>query len=243
MTLKQACWDTETTGVRTDEDRIITAFISLRDGDRIVSEHSWVIDPGIEIPEEASAVHGMTTEWVREHGEKYQGKAIDEIAKTLSNASHAGYVITGYNNSFDLAILEAEIKRHFPGITGLRFKEEGRFIDPLILDRAIDRYRKGSRKLADVARHYGVNFNEDEAHAADYDVKVTAELVPKVLNAAYKALPKLKGLSQGEIIDALQGMQRDWKRDWADHLTEYFAKTGKTEDDGSKIVVNGNFPW
>lgn len=243
MTLKQACWDTETTGVRTDEDRIITAFISLRDGDKVVSEHSWVIDPGIDIPEEASAVHGMTTEWVREHGEKYIGKAIDEIARTLSDASHAGYVITGYNNSFDLAILEAELKRHFPGITGLRFKEEGRFIDPIILDRAIDKYRKGSRNLSDVARHYGIEFNEAEAHEASYDVKITAQLVPKVLNAAYKAIPELQGLTPDEIIDTLQGYQKTEKAKWAQHLTEYFQGIGKTEEDGSAIVVNGNFPW
>lgn len=243
MSLKQACWDTETTGVRTDEDRIITAFISLRDGDRVVSEHSWVIDPGIEIPEEASAVHGMTTEWVRERGEKYIGKAIDEIAKVLSNASHEGYVITGYNNSFDLAILEAELKRNFSGITGLRFKEEGRFIDPIIIDRSIDRYRKGSRKLADVARHYGIEFNEAEAHEASYDVKITAQLVPKVLNAAYRAIPELQGLTPDEIVDTLQEYQKTEKAKWAQHLTEYFQGVGKTEEDGSAIVVNGNFPW
>lgn len=243
MSLKQACWDTETTGVRRDEDRIITAFISLRDGDEIVSEHSWVIDPGIEIPEEASNVHGMTTEWVRENGRKDVSTAIEEIVHELSEAAHAGYVITGYNNSFDLAMLESEAKRYNKGITGLRIRETGRFIDPIILDRAIDRYRKGSRKLADVARHYGIEFNEDEAHAADYDVKITAQLVPKVLNATYKAIPELQGLTPNEIIDTLQGYQKTEKAKWAQHLTEYFQKTGKTEEDGSAIVVNGNFPW
>lgn len=244
MTLKQACWDVESSGVNTQEDRIITAFISLRDGERVVSEHSWVIDPGIEIPEEASAVHGMTTEWVREHGRKDVEQAIFEIADTLANAAGDGYVITGYNNSFDLAILDSEVNRHH-GVEGLPalVETKPRFIDPIILDRAIDKYRKGSRKLADVARHYGIEFNEAEAHAADYDVKITAQLVPKVLNAAYKAIPELQGLTPDEIIDTLQGYQKTEKAKWAAHLTEYFQKTGKTEEDGSAIVVNGNFPW
>ena len=243
MTFKQACWDTETSGVDTENDRIITAFISIRDGDRILKEHSWIIDPGVEIPEEASAIHGMATEWVRANGRKDVRVAIEEIVHELSEAAHAGYVITGYNNSFDLAMLEAEAKRYNPGIEGLRIRESGRFVDPIILDRAIDKYRKGSRKLKDVAAHYGITFDEEKLHDASEDVRVTAELVPKVLNATVKARPELQGLSPDEIIDKLQEFQKDKKAGWARGLTEYFARTGKTEEDGSAIAVNGAFPW
>lgn len=243
MTLKQACWDTETSGVDTENDRIITAFISLRDGDKIVKEVSWVIDPGVEIPDEAAEVHGMSTEWVRENGRKDVSTAIEEIVHELSEAAHAGYVITGYNNSFDLATLGAEAKRYNKGITGLRIRETGRFVDPLILDRAIDKYRKGSRKLKDVAAHYGIEFDESKLHDAGEDVRVTAELVPKVLNATVRALPELQGLTPDEIIDRLQEFQTVKKAEWAKGLTEYFARTGKTEDDGSAIEVNGAFPW
>ena len=241
--MKQACWDTETSGVDVENDRILTAFVSLRDGDKIVKEVSWIIDPGIEVPEGASEVNGLTTEFIQENGRKDVAKAIDEIVHELSEAAHMGYVITGYNNSFDLSILENEAKRYNKGVTGLRIRETGKFVDPIVIDRAIDKYRKGSRKLIDVARHYGVDFEADELHDAGADVRVTAELVPKVLNAAVKKLPDLQGLTPDEVIDTLQEKQKQWKREWAGHLTEYVASIGKTEENGAPIQVSGEFPW
>lgn len=242
--LKLATFDLETSGVRTDEDRIITCFLRAKDGDRIIGEHSWVIDAGVEIPEVAAEVHGMDTAWVREHGRKDVSTAIEEIVHELSEYAHAGYIIGGYNHSFDLAMLEAEAKRYNPGITGLRIRETARFLCPLTIDRAVDKYRKGSRKLVDVAHHYGVEVDESTLHDASGDVTITEKLIPKVLNKAWDSMGGAsQGLTRDEFIDKLQELQVEWKRDWATHLTEYFEKIGKTEEDGSKIVVNGGFPW
>lgn len=33
------------------------------------------------------------------------------------------------------------------------------------------------------------------------------------------------------------------KREWAEHLTEYFASQGNKESNGDSIVVEGSFPW
>lgn len=242
--MKWCVWDTETTGVRVEEDRIITAYIRAYDGDKVVNEHEWVIDPGIDIPEEASNVHGMDTAWIKEHGQKDAKNAIYQIADWLATYSHEGAVTTGYNNSFDLSILDYEVQRHF-GIEGLPalMGTKPRFIDLLILDRQVDRYRKGSRKLLDVAKHYGVELDETRLHAADYDVHVTHRILKPILNLAASKVPELRGLNAEQIIDKLQVLQAEWKRDWADHLTEYFESAGKTEDDGSKIIVSGAFPW
>ena len=40
---------------------------------------------------------------------------------------------------------------------------DGCVVDTFVLDKAVDTYRKGSRKLIDVARHYGVELTEAEA--------------------------------------------------------------------------------
>ena len=242
MSLLQVCFDVESSGVDVKNDRILTCFAQVQDGDEILETREWIIDPGIEIPEEASAIHGMTTEWIREHGRKDARQAIEEIYSFLFNWSLAGHVITGFNHSFDLAMLHHEVIRNHPGAKRISL-DHAQFVDPLVLDRAIDKYRKGKRTLEAVAQHYGVPFNPDEAHAADYDVKVTAQLVPKVLNAAWKKLPGLRGNSPEKFIRNLQQFQVDAKQEWASHLQEYFAKAGKTDDDGSPIVVSGAFPY
>ncbi len=243
--MKLITFDTETTGVDTENDRIITAFMRAKDGDKVVFERNWVIDPGVEVPVEAAEVHGMSTEWVRENGRKDVAEAISEIVANLVDYGRWGFIVAGYNSSFDLAILEAEAKRSRENVVGIAFvKPQTRFIDPIIFSRRFDKYRKGGHKLVDIARAHGFNVEEEKAHAADYDVEMTEFLVPKMLNLAWKKMPKERaGLTPDEFVDKLQGWQAEWKSEWASGLTQYFEKVGKLEEDGSKIVVSGAFPW
>lgn len=244
MGLKIITLDAETSGVDTENDRIITFFMRAKDGNEVVYEESWILDPGVEIPQEASDVHGMSTEWVRENGRKDVAEAIKEIAWELEGYALDGYVIAGFNHSFDLALLDAECRRYRAGY-GLGLDPEGvRFLDPCIFSRVFDKYKKGGHQLITVAKRNGIEIEEDRLHAADYDVEVTEKLVPIMLNRAWKELPKEReGMSPDEFITKLQGIQRKWKKEWAEGLTKYFRESGKTEEDGSPIIVEGRFPW
>lgn len=242
MGIKTATFDVETSGTDTDNDHIITCFMRAKDGNEVVYEENWVIDPGIEVPQEASDVHGMSTEWVRENGRKDVAEAILEITEELAVYVAKGYVVTGFNHSFDLALLNAENKRHYG--FGLGFPDDTRYLDPCIFSRKLDKYAKGGHKLITVAQRNGIEIEEDRLHTADYDAEVTEKLVPIMLNRAWKELPKEReGLSPDEFITKLQGMQRKWKKEWAEGLTKYFRESGKTEEDGSPIIVEGRFPW
>lgn len=241
--MKTVTLDCESTGVDTDNDRIITFFMRARDGDRTLYENNWIIDPGVEIPDEAAEVHGMTTEWVREHGRNDVAKAVDEIHCLLYESVNEGYVVCGYNHAFDLAILDAEVRRHHAEEV-LSFPDDARFIDPAIFSRVLDKYKKGGHQLITVAKRNGIEIEEDRLHAADYDVEVTEKLVRIMLNRAWRELPDVrKDLTPDEFITKLQTWQADEKEKWALHTTEYFASIGKTEEDGSPIIVNGAFPW
>lgn len=240
---KTVTFDTETTGVDTENDRIITCFMRARDGDETVFEKNWVIDPGVEIPKEASDVHGMATEWVRENGRKDVREALEEIHRALTKYAVWDYLVCGYNHAFDLSILKAEVTRHgaedawyFPG--------EAEFLDPAIFSRKFDKYKKGGHQLITVAKRNGIEVEEDRLHAADYDVEVTEKLVKVFLNRAWKELASLRqGLTPDEFITKLQVWQATEKAEWASGLTQYFEKAGELEEDGSKIVVSGAFPW
>ena len=230
---KEICvWDVESTGVDIENDRIITCYAMIQSiTGEILKEKHWTIDPGVEVPEGASAVHGMSTEWVREHGRKDAGKAIREIGGFLDDAQADGRPIVGYNSSFDLGILDRELRRHDAELLAGWALGSATFFDPLVYDRATDKYRKGGRKLMDVARHYGIEIDESRLHQAEYDVIVTARLAWVMLKRSKNTMPEL------------QSLQVVWKKSWAEGLTKYFEKEGKTEDDGSPIIVDGSFPW
>lgn len=246
--MKTVTFDIESTGVRTDIDRIITCFVRARDADKVVFERNWILNAGVDVPQEASDVHGMTTEWVQEHGRWDVAEAIEEIVHELSEYAHYGFIVCGYNHAFDLAMLEAEAKRYNPGVEKLRIKDwvpKYRFIDPAIFSRVFDKYVKGGHKLITVAQRNGIEVEEDRLHAADYDVEVTEKLVKIMLNRAWKELPELRERAESpdDFVSLLQGWQANEKHKWAEHTTAYFELAGKTEDDGSKIVVSGAFPW
>lgn len=223
-------WDTETGGVDITTDRIYTAYARIRNIDgETLKEQSWVIDPGEPMNPEAAAVNGLTDEFIKANGMS-SPKAISEIFDFLSRAKHQGYPIVGYNNSFDLGILDHEMRRHF-SVELKHLLGDALFFDPIVYDRAMDKYRKGKRTLEMVAPHYGVPFDPELAHDAKYDVEVTCKLAWRIFQKSPYTLVELQDLQVG------------WKKEWAKHLTEYFASINKTEPDGSPIVVNGRFPW
>ena len=58
-----AVFDTETTGLDTRSSRIVTAFVGLIDAQgNTVEAASWLANPGVPIPQQASDVHGITDE-------------------------------------------------------------------------------------------------------------------------------------------------------------------------------------
>lgn len=182
---KYLVFDTETTGIDVFNDRIVQLFIATADSEgNLLETWEWIIDPGVEVPEEASNVHGFTTEHLRENGQDPLGAltaALDVFEE------HGDLTWVAYNLAFDASILGAEFERHritaiwdeyLEGDTEIALFPS--LFDPLVVDRAKDKFRKGKRKLENVAAHYGVPFNPDEAHKADYDVKVTAKVAAAV---------------------------------------------------------------
>lgn len=215
-------FDTETTGVSTARDRIVTAAIITRTGGE-VEARTWLIDPGVEIPAGATAVHGISTEQARAEGME-PAQALEEIAAALAQALGAGHPLVAFNAQFDVSILEAELARH--GLPSLASRLPGGrirpVVDPYVLDRHLDRYRKGSRKLIDLCTLYSVTVDADSLHSADADVLATLELV----QALARAYPALAGVD----LDALHDQQVEAYRTWATGFAAWLKSRGRTED-------------
>lgn len=200
-------FDLETTGVDVDTSRIVSACIAVIDEDgAVVDRWDWLADPGIEIPEGAAAVHGITTERARAEG-RAAVQVVAEITQTLRVLFGLGMPVVVYNAPYDLTLLDRECRRH-----QLRPLDiTAPVIDPLVLDKAVDRYRKGKRTLEVTAERYGVAL--DDAHDAGADA-IAAGRVAQALGRAY---PEELDVTASD----LHGRQEVWYAEQAASFQSY----------------------
>lgn len=227
--------DLETTSPDPQTARMVTAAVAFVGGDE--DTHTTVIlaDPGVEIPEGATAIHGVTTEHARAHGLPSR-TAVARVLAALHQRP-AGAVVVCMNARFDLTVLEREAERHMltpPSALGLHV------VDVRVIDLHLDRYRRGPRKLADLCAHYGARI--DQAHDAAFDA-VAAARVAWVIGT--KADVVRRGDGHDEVREllvlrrewdrvrhdppALHDAQARWAAVQARGLAEHFARNGQPQ--------------
>lgn len=216
-------FDTETTGTDVASDRIVTVALvhSVGAGRQQETVATWLIDPGVPMPEGAQAVHGISAEHAAEHG-MAPAEALDEVASLLAESLGQDVPVVAFNAAFDLQILEAELTRHgLPTLAARLGHDIVPVLDPLVIDRGVDRFRKGKRKLVDLLEHYGIQ-QDGRLHTADVDVSGTLD----VLRAQVAAFPQL-GAS---TLEDLHREQIGWHRAWAENFNQFLERKGRTPD-------------
>ncbi len=202
-------FDLETTGPNPHEARVVTASIVLLDAaGQMRANAEWLVDPEVEIPAEAAAVHGVTTQQARTYGMD-AATGLSEIVATLKDFMHHRVPIIAYNGVYDFTVLAAELaRRDMPelNVTGV--------IDPFVMDKYADTYRKGKRTLEVVCAHYEVAL--DNAHTSQADsiaaVQVCQAIVTKFPDHFNAPLEKL--FTQ----------QIQWKADQAASFEQYLKR-------------------
>ncbi|WP_238840762.1 exonuclease domain-containing protein [Prescottella equi] len=212
-----AFFDVESTGRDPRTARIVTACVGRVDGSQVTS-HTWLANPGCEIPDEAAAIHGVTTEQAREHGRPHDD-VVSEIADEIRAVWAEGRVLCAYNAVYDLTVMHTQ--------TAGRFTVDGPVCDPYVLDRGLDTYRRGSRKLDAVCDHYGITLGK--AHDAEADAVAAARLAWKMP----RRFPILTLIGPDELMAKQAVMHRERQLDFIQHL----KRQGKPTDD-----VNTSWP-
>lgn len=217
-------FDTETTGVQVEDDRIVTAAaVEVRPGYGRRTR-TWLINPGIDIPEEAAAVHGITTAEAQAKGQE-PAEALSEIAALVCMAFRAGTPLVAMNASFDLTILDRELLRYDLGGLAERlggYEAIRPVLDPYVLDREIDKYRKGKRTLTAMCEYYGVSL--DNAHSADADAIAAGSVL-------YQLATRFPDEIGNRPLDVLHDLQVKWRREQMESLAAYFQRMGKDTSD------------
>lgn len=165
-------FDIESTGVSPRKDRIIelAAIKLMPDGEEI--SKCWLMNPGVPIPPETTAIHGISDEIVKDCP-TFADKA-DEIFEFFR-----GCDLSGFNaDRFDIPCLEEEFAR-----VGMAFAPSAR----KHVDVQRIYHKKEPRDLSAAVRFY-LGRNHDGAHGAEADTRATLEVL-KAQMAKYSDLP------------------------------------------------------
>lgn len=201
--LDVALLDVETTGRDASVDRVVEVGIVVGRNGEVVSRYNWLINPGIPIPAEVSAIHHITDEMVKDKPRFEQVAA--EIAQALR-----GCIPGAYNALFDRAFMMSEFTRARADTKGVpALTREVEWVDPLVWARSIQHGEK-SRSLGDVAARLGVKL--ENAHRASDD----AEAALRVMYALGRdsQVPRAYGAmiqEQHRLSQAQADQRRMWR--------------------------------
>jgi DNA polymerase-3 subunit epsilon len=194
---------------------------------------TWLVDPGVEIPEAAAKIHGVTTERAGAEGRP----AAECVREIFTRLAHKTAPIVAFNACYDLTVLDREMRRHgiAPVVSAAQF-----VVDPFVLDKHVDRYRRGKRNLTAACEHYGVRL--DGAHDASFDAVAAARVAWRIAQRH----PVIAGMSLAE----LHALQVKAKREQDASFAEYLRKQARRATDVDEQIdlarradsVTGDWP-
>jgi DNA polymerase III subunit epsilon len=225
-------FDTETTGVDVGTDRIVTAsLLRMAPDGTVIRAWEWLADPGVEIPSEAEKIHGVSTMHAQLHGQPSSVVA-EEIQEALAGQWTRDTPLVIANAPFDLGILSSELSRHH----GRTMTVMGCVIDPIVIDRALDRYRKGGHNLGAMCKHYGVD--PGEAHTSGSDSLAAARVVREMVTV----FPVLGGYTLPDLYRWQRDQHAVWATDFERYLRGRKRANGESEDSVAAVVIDRVWP-
>jgi DNA polymerase-3 subunit epsilon len=205
--------DCESTSVDPFTARIVeVACVDVAFDGEVSDAWGTIVDPGIEIPDEAAQVHGIPTSRAVAEGVQ-PAEALAYVAERIYQAAIERRPVVIQNARYDLPLLICEAERHgidFPCLTPI--------LDPLLLDRMVDRYRRGKRTLVAACGVYGVEFDDGEAHSALADATASARVLWRLL----ERYPTLGEVPLARMfLDQVKGYE-DWRDGFVDYRRRNF---------------------
>jgi DNA polymerase-3 subunit epsilon len=159
-------FDLETTGINLSKDRIVEiSFVKVHPNGKEESK-TRRINPGIPIPAEATAIHGISDEDIKDC------PTFREVAKSLA-AQIEGCDLAGFNsNRFDIPMLAEEFLRAEIDIDLSRRK----FVDVQTI------FHKKEQRNLEAAYKFYCGKDLEHAHSAEADTQATYEVLKSQLD-------------------------------------------------------------
>ena len=159
-------FDLETTGINISSDRIVEiAYLKVSPNGREESK-SMKINPEMDIPAQATAIHGITNEDVK------NCPAFKEVASEIAR-DFEGCDLAGYNsNRFDIPLLAEEFIRAEVDVD----LKKRKFVDVQVV------FHKMEQRTLEAAYKFYCDKELKNAHSAEADTKATYEVLKAQLD-------------------------------------------------------------
>jgi DNA polymerase-3 subunit epsilon len=204
-------FDLETTGVNPRSDLPVQVALIRWEPYGTDYRNVFIVDPGCEVPPGAEAIHRISTQKARREGCPLdEAAAIVHAALRKAQADHVPVV--AMNASFDITIA-AMLFRSF----GLEPIEWRALVDPLVIDRKVDGFRPGKRRLDVLCEIYHVELGSP--HDAGSDADATLALA-RTIAWRYPEIAKYE-------IGELTKLQADWHLTWALEYDSWRRENGE----------------
>ena len=154
-------FDLETTGIDVVNDRIVEISLLKVSPDGNEETKTMRINPEMPIPQQATEVHGITDEDVK--NEPTFNTVAKDIAKFIEGCDLGGY----NSNKFDIPLLAEEFLRVGVDVD----LKKHRFIDVQVI------FHKMEQRTLSAAYKFYCQKNLDDAHSAEADTKATYEIL------------------------------------------------------------------
>ncbi|MFI6820842.1 exonuclease domain-containing protein [Micromonospora sp. NPDC050187] len=188
--------------------RIVSAALTHPDG----TEDTWLVDPGVPIPPDATDRHGITDEMVRANG-RPPAEALAEIGSAVAKLIADSTPLVAFCASYDVTALHTELARH--GLPSIPW-ERAIVIDPSVLHRQVEPRWYGGRQLGDLCPYYEVE--PGTAHEAASDARAAAGLARSIA-ARHERIARMDPHD-------LHRAQIDWYAEQGRDLQRYFDGKG-----------------
>ncbi|CAB1054674.1 PolC-type DNA polymerase III [Spiroplasma endosymbiont of Danaus chrysippus] len=167
LDLEYIVLDLETTGLSTNYHEIIEFGYTIVKDNMILKQDTILIKPNNPVPEHITELTSITNVMLKDKQTLQQ--ILPTIIEIIGNKT-----IVAHNANFDFGFLQAAMKQL--GFMPLN----NPVIDTLQLSRAILPQLKYYR-LGTICRTYGIKYDDEIAHRADYDANVLAQVFLKML--------------------------------------------------------------
>lgn len=201
---RMAALDLESTHAEPETARVVQAALIRCGGDEPTETWTTLVDPLIDIPAEATKIHGISTAQAQAEGVQPDA-FLHTVIAFFDAAIRDGVPVVVFNASYDLTVVLAECARH-----DVVPPQLPHIIDPFIMDGHVSR-RKGKRTLSACCDFWGVKI--ERAHEAAADA-IAAARVAYVIGRKFPTVG-------GATLDEMQAKQATWAAERAASYRKY----------------------
>jgi DNA polymerase III subunit epsilon len=226
--LREIVFDTETTGLNAvGGDRLVeVGCVEIVNRIPTGREYHSYVNPQRDIPPDATAVHGLTAEFLKD--KPLFKDIVDGLLGFIADAP-----LVAHNASFDLAFLNAELER-----------AERRPLTADTLALARRRHPAGPNSLDALCKRYGIDLSQRTKHGALLDSLLLASVYVELLGER-QAMLGLTGQGAGaQVARARAGSARQRPVELAPRLSEAAAAAHRefVESLGANVLWLRYFP-